>query len=121
MRNHIISQQSLSTLTTFNNMFSIFRQKSINWRNVDDHFFVGLEGRLPYDRFYFVFRPKRYTGQLFWTFRESFSNFRPRANFFDGPKILQILADSAAIRLVQKSSKSEPFETSKKFARLRFT
>ena len=36
-------------------------------------------------RFYFVFRPKRYTGQLFRTFRESFSKFSPSRKFFRWP------------------------------------
>ena len=43
---------------------------------------------------------------FFELFAKVFRRFRPRGNFFDGPKNFQILADSAAIRLVQKSSKS---------------
>ena len=54
----------------------------------------------------------------FRTFRDFFHIFRPRGNFFDGPIFFQNLADSAAIRLVQKSSKSEP--SSPFFGRLKF-
>ena len=57
-----------------------------------------------------LFRPKnRVRAKIFRTFRESFSNFSPSRKFFRRPKnFFQNLADSAAIRLVQKSSKSEP-------------
>ena len=55
---------------------------------------------------------------FFELFAKVFRRFRPRGNFFDGPKIFQILADSAAIRLVQKSSKSEP--SSRFFSHLKF-
>ena len=72
----------------------------------------------PYGHFYFVFRPTRNTGQLFELFAKVFRSFPPRGNFFDGPKIFQILAESAAIRLVQKSSKSEP--SSRFFSHLKF-
>ena len=66
-----------------------------------------------------LFRPKnRVRDKIFRTFRESFSNFSPSRKFCRRPKIFQILADSAAIRLVQKSSKSEP--SSKFFSRLKF-
>ena len=66
-----------------------------------------------------LFRPKnRVRDKIFRTFRESFSNFRPRGSFFDDPNFFQNLADSAAIRLVQKSSKSEP--SSPFFGRLKF-
>ena len=70
---------------------------------------------------------KRSRANFFELFAKVFRRFRPRGNFFDGPKIFQILADSAAIRLVQKSSKSEPSSrffshlNFEKFARLRFT
>ena len=66
-----------------------------------------------------LFRPKnRVQGKIFRSFREFFRIFRPRGNFFDGPKFFQNLADSAAIRLIQKSSKSEP--SSPFFGRLKF-
>ena len=66
-----------------------------------------------------LFRPKnRVQGKIFRTFREFFSNFSPSRKFFDGPNFFQNLADSAAIRLVQKSSKSEP--SSPFFGRLKF-
>ena len=55
---------------------------------------------------------------FFELFAKVFWSFRPRENFFDSAKILQNLADSAAIRLVQKSSKSEP--SSPFFGRLKF-
>ena len=55
---------------------------------------------------------------FFELFAKVFRSFPPRRNFFDGPKIFQNLADSAAIRLVQKSSKSEP--SSPFFGRLKF-
>ena len=55
---------------------------------------------------------------FFELFAKVFRSFRPRGNFFDGPKNFQILADSAAIRLVQKSSKSEP--SSRFFSHLKF-
>ena len=66
-----------------------------------------------------LFRPKnRVRAKIFRSFRESFSNFSPARKFFRRPKIFQNLADSAAIRLVQKSSKSEP--SSPFFGRLKF-
>ena len=40
---------------------------------------------------------------FFELFTKVFRSFRPRGTFLDDPKICQILADSAAIRLVQKS------------------
>ena len=43
---------------------------------------------------------------FFELFAKVFRSFRPRGFFFDGPIFFQILADSAAIRLVQKSSKN---------------
>ena len=51
-------------------------------------------------------------------FAKVFHRFRPRRHFFDGPNFFQILADSAAIRLVQKSSKSE--SSSRFFSHLKF-
>ena len=69
--------------------------------------------------FLFCFVPKTVYGTKFFElFAKVFRIFRPRGNFFDGPKIFQFLADSAAIRLVQKSSKSEP--SSPFFGRLKF-
>ena len=66
-----------------------------------------------------LFRPKnRVWDKIFRTFREFFRIFRPRGNFLDGPIFFQNLADSAAIRLVQKSLKSEP--SSPFFGRLKF-
>ena len=66
-----------------------------------------------------LFRPKnRAQGKIFRTFREFFRIFRPRGNFFGGPNFFQNLAGIAAIRLVQKSSKSEPY--SPFFGRLKF-
>eukprot|EP00746_Dinoflagellata_sp_MGD_P152998 gnl/MRDRNA2_/MRDRNA2_84006_c0_seq8.p1 gnl/MRDRNA2_/MRDRNA2_84006_c0~~gnl/MRDRNA2_/MRDRNA2_84006_c0_seq8.p1 ORF type:complete len:180 (-),score=6.49 gnl/MRDRNA2_/MRDRNA2_84006_c0_seq8:3-542(-) len=44
----MISQLGLSRLTILHGIFSTLRQKIINWRCVDDHFFKGLEGCLPY-------------------------------------------------------------------------
>ena len=59
--------------------------------------------------FLFCFGPKTVHGTNFFElFAKLFRIFRPRGNFFDVPKFFQNLADSAAIRLVQKSSKSEP-------------
>ena len=55
---------------------------------------------------------------FFELFAKVFRRFRPRGNFFVGAKIFQILADSAAIRLIQKSSKSEP--SSRFLSRLKF-
>ena len=55
---------------------------------------------------------------FFELFAKVFRRFRPRGNFFAGPIFFQILADSAAIRLVQKSSKSEP--SSRFFGHLKF-
>ena len=57
-------------------------------------------------------------GNFFELFAKVFRIFRPRGIFFDGPFFFQNLADSAAIRLVQKSSKSEP--SSPFFGRLKF-
>ena len=69
--------------------------------------------------FLFCFVPKAVYGpKIFELFAKVFRIFRPHGNFFDGPKIFQILADSAAIRLVQKSSKSEP--SSRFFSHLKF-
>ena len=66
-----------------------------------------------------LFRPKnRVRGKIFQTFRETFSNFSPLRNFFRLPNYFQNLADIAAIRLVRKSSKSEP--SSPFFGRLKF-
>ena len=66
-----------------------------------------------------LFRTKdRIRAKNFRTFREFFRIFRPRGDFFDGPNFFQNLADSAAIRLVQKWSKSEP--SSPFFGRLKF-
>ena len=66
-----------------------------------------------------LFRPKNRTRDNFFElFTKVFRSFRPRGNFFDGPKKIQILADSAAIRLVQKSLKSEP--SSQFFSHLKF-
>ena len=66
-----------------------------------------------------LFRPKNRTRDNFFElFAKVFRCFRPRGIFFDGPKNFQILADSAAIRLVQKSSKSEP--SSRFFSHLKF-
>ena len=59
--------------------------------------------------FLFCFVPKTVYGPKFFElFAKVFRIFRPHGNFFDGPNFFQNLADSAAIRLVQKSSKSEP-------------
>ena len=55
---------------------------------------------------------------FFELFAKVLKFFRPRENFIDRAKFLQNLADSAAIRLVQKSSKSEP--SSPFFGRLKF-
>ena len=76
-----------------------------------------------FGRFYFVFRPKQNTGQLFRWFREVFRRFPPREKFFDGticfckfswdrrdsigPKIVEIGAILAIFR---------PFEVSKKLS-----
>ena len=69
--------------------------------------------------FLFCFVPKTVYGTKFFElFAKLFRIFRPRGNFFDGPIFFQNLADSAAIRLVQKSSKSEP--SSPFFGRLKF-
>ena len=69
--------------------------------------------------FLFCFVPKTVYGPKFFElFAKLFRIFRPRGNFFDGPNFFQNLADSAAIRLVQKSSKSEP--SSPFFGRLKF-
>ena len=54
---------------------------------------------------------------FFELFMQVFGSFRPR-KFFRRPKKNQILADSAAIRFVQKSSKSEP--SSRFFSHLKF-
>ena len=59
-----------------------------------------------------------YGPKFFELFAKCFRIFRPRGNYFDGPIFFQNLADSAAIRLVQKSSKSEP--SSPFFGRLLF-
>ena len=65
------------------------------------------------------FRPKNCVrDKTFRTFRESFSNFSPSRKFFRRPNFFQNLADGAAIRLVQKTSKSEP--SSPVFGRLKF-
>ena len=61
---------------------------------------------------------KRSRANSFELFAKAFRRFRPRGNSFDGPIFFQILADSAAIRLVQKSSKSEP--SSRFFSHLKF-
>ena len=72
-----------------------------------------------YGRFHFVFHLKRNTGQLFRNFHESFLKSSPWHKFVRRPKNkIQILADSAAIRLVQKASKSEP--SSRFFSHLKF-
>ena len=56
-----------------------------------------------------LFRTKnRVRAKIFRTFRDFFSNFSPSRKFCRRPNFFQNLADSAAIRLVQKSSKSEP-------------
>ena len=69
--------------------------------------------------FLFCFVPKTVYGPKFFElFAKPLRIFRPRGIFFNGPKIFQNLADSAAIRLVQKSSKSEP--SSPFFGRLKF-
>ena len=64
------------------------------------------------------FARNRTRDNFFELFAKVVRIFRPRGNFFDGPKKIQILADSAAIRLVQQSSKSEP--SSRFFSHLKF-
>ena len=64
--------------------------------------------------FLFCFSPETEHGITFSNL--SRSTFLP--NFFDGPNIFQILADSAAICLVLKLSKSEP--SSRFFGHLKF-
>ena len=78
--------------------------------------------------FLFVFRPKRNTGQLFRTFRESFSTFSPSRKFFRRPKNFSNFSwqrcDSFGPKIVEIGAILaifQPFEVSKKFARLRFT
>ena len=69
--------------------------------------------------FLFCFVPKTVYGPNFFElFAKVFRILRPRGNFFDDPIFFQNLADSAAIRLVQKSWKSEP--SSPFFGRLKF-
>ena len=64
------------------------------------------------------FARNRTRDNFFELFAKVFRRSRSGGIFFDGPKIFQILADSAAIRLVQKSSKSEP--SSRFFSHLKF-
>ena len=65
-----------------------------------------------------LFRPKNCVrAKIFRTFREFFRVFA-LAEFFSTTQFFQNLADSAAICLVQKSSKSEP--SSPFFGRLKF-
>ena len=61
---------------------------------------------------------KRRPGQLFQTFRESFSMFSPSRNLLRRRKKNQILAGTGAIESNQKSSKSEP--SSRFSGRLKF-
>ena len=70
------------------------------------------------ERFYFVSYQKPYTGQNSSNFSRICSNCSPSRKFFRRPNFFQNLADIAAIRLVQKSSKSEP--SSPFFGRLKF-
>ena len=69
-----------------------------------------------------LFRTKNRVWAKFFEDFELFANFFEffalAEIFFDSPHFFQNLADSAAIRLVQKSSKSEP--SSPFFGRLKF-
>ena len=73
------------------------------------HFCKCWFRRRPYERFYFVSSQKPCTGQNFSNFSRNFFEFFALAEIFStAQNFFQNLADSAAIRLVQKSSKSEP-------------
>ena len=56
---------------------------------------------------------------FFELFAKVFRRFRPRGICFGGAKNFKILSGTGAIRLVQKSSKSEP--SSRVFGRLKFS
>ena len=72
-----------------------------------------------YERFYFVSSQKQCTGQNFPNFSRKFFEFFALAEIFSTAQFFfQNLSDIAAIRLVQKSSKSEP--SSPFFGRLKF-
>ena len=101
-------------------IFSEFLGKFVgNFENSENSQFAGsfLENGKIIWPFLFYLVPKTVYGTI-RTFREFFRIFRPRGNFFGGPIFLENLVESAAIRLVQKSSKSEP--SSAFFGRLKF-
>ena len=68
--------------------------------------------------FLFCFVPKTVYGPKIFELFANFFEFFALAEIFRRPKFVQNLADSAAIRLIQKSSKSKP--SSPFFGRLKF-